>query len=225
MNLEALTVMEKTFRELEIDMALNVYFKNLFDNVPCISVETDGWLTNSGNDGICVMINFINKRLIKVGIPAQYMLSNSEKKEYITEVLKYVAIEKQMTHFITSCCTDNATNFLGASDVFLKDKYFTSFTIHPRCAIHQVQLFAKDLIIDIHDILNKYHSCIIGSSQQNGVASASVHNDSPHGIMEALNRLSAVLHIHKTTKLKSIFQQFVKTLPLAYCKTRWNVQF
>ncbi len=37
--------------------------------------------------------------------------------------------------------------------------------------------------------------------------------------------LSSKLRTHKSTKLKSTFLKFVKTLPPAYCRTRWNVQF
>lgn len=134
------------------------HFINLFDNVPWVSIETDGWLTNSGNDSICVMMNFINKNMVKVTIPAQYTLDVCKKKGYITGVLKEVAPENNMSHFLTSCCTDNASNVLGATDVFLRNNNFSAFSVHPGCTIHQVQLFAKDMISDEQDILNKYHS-------------------------------------------------------------------
>lgn len=138
------------------------HFINLFDNVRWVSMETDGWLTNSGNDSICVMMNLINKNMVKVTIPAQYAPDGCKKKEYITGVLKEVALENNMSHFLTSCCTDNASNVLEATDV-LKDNNFSAFSVHPGCSIHQVQLFAKDMISDKQDILNKYHSSDINS--------------------------------------------------------------
>lgn len=114
-----------------MDSLMKNHFINLFDNVPWVSMETDGWLTNSGNDSICVMMNFINKNMVKITIPAQYTLDVCKKKEYITELLKEVALENNMSHFLTSCCTDNASNLLGATDVFLKDNNFSAFLFIP----------------------------------------------------------------------------------------------
>ncbi|KAG0655925.1 hypothetical protein C6P45_002826 [Maudiozyma exigua] len=93
---------------------------------------------------------------MKIAIPIHYKFAVHKIKPFHGDILEEVAIERHMSHFVTSCCTDNASNVLGATEKLLTDKNFSAFSIHPECAIHQIQLFAKDLIDDMEGIFKRY---------------------------------------------------------------------
>ena len=193
------------------------YFRVLFDNVPWVSIETDGWLSNPGNDSICVILNFINKNIQKIAIPIHYKFAVHKIKPFHGDILEEVAIERHMSHFVTSCCTDNASNVLGATEKLLTDKNFSAFSIHPECAIHQIQLFAKDLIDDMEGIFKRYSASSLNVTDTIETE-LRIDDIAAHDIIRMLKELSIYTHNHG--QVRALFLKYVKTLPKKYFPTR-----
>lgn len=111
---------------------------------------------------------------------------------------------KGTSHFVTSCCTDNATNVLGATEKLLTDKNFSAFSIHPGRAIHQTQLFAKDLIEGMEGILKRYNAFSINVIDT--IETELPIDDTPaYDIIKRLEELSFYLFIFITMVRRELY--------------------
>ena len=154
--LEPITINESSSNHTTVIGNISNRFQTLKRiGIPWTNMEYDGWKSNTGADTICISINMINKTLKKVTIPICFKEVNNKSKEELAKLLFMIATENKLSSFLTSCSTDNASVVLGASTPFKGFNIFPLFDILAGCSIHQIQLFVKDLISDIIQILEE----------------------------------------------------------------------
>ncbi|CCK71100.1 Rsf1p KNAG_0G00430 [Huiozyma naganishii CBS 8797] len=115
----------------------------------------------------------------------------------------------------------NASSVIGATDSFKGDKNYPFFDSHNGCAVHQIQLFAKDLIDDIMENLDPNTETVMSTSAAEDIESAP-QSCSPNVVQRPIN-LST--RLRNCSSLQRNFRFYVTSLPPLYCNTRWNSIF
>ena len=144
-----------------------------------------------------------------------------------------LASENKLSSFLTSCSTDNASVVLGASTPFKGFNIFPLFDILAGCSIHQIQLFVKDLISDIIQILEENDLSNLLTKEdldtlidnEGDTVNSDIKNyerllpdNCSINIVESLVKLS--MKLHSNTNWKQNFTEHVDSLPPKYCRTR-----
>lgn len=226
--MNGLTLPRNEFTYSQLESNIKVFFKNKANyKRPWVSIEADGWTSNKNYECICVTVNFVNRHLQKIALPVYFGETESKTKHDLTKLLRSVASDMNMTGFISAWCTDNTANVLGSSDPFSKETVFQSYSLHTGCAIHQIQIFAKMMIIDITNILKDYGKTTFLDKNDMETDIEDRTSNFPLGgtpsILSKLVTLSGKIRCHNN--LRNVFLQHVHSLPPSFSNTRWDIMF
>ncbi|CCK69621.1 uncharacterized protein KNAG_0C05200 [Huiozyma naganishii CBS 8797] len=188
--------------------------------LPWVSIETESWTPNNRNSCISVTLSLVTGDMERAVFPIYFEEVKTMKKKALTETLLSHIRKLSVSKFVTSCCTDDESALIKATDLFKENEQFPFFNSHSDCAV-QIQHFVKALLGDITENLQRDTG---DSGLGNGADDLDCfpHFCSVH-IVRSLIKLS--IKLKNSFNLEDDFTDYMETIPPLYCETRWDSIF